>query len=582
MVIFTDHKPLSYILQQKELSPALNQWIDILLDYTFEIKYREGKLNILPDFLSRLYAAEYSGSTWGVPTGREVPWKFPADHVIADDGLADTEMNKYDSSNNVGVNVNVVTIEEVTASDTSVIAEPVLSVPEQNIMGEGNAIPAFNLKTSDDLIDVMIQEQRGITIPKTQQERNELVSQHHLFGHFGRDAMCKSLVRNGYWWRGMRNDVVNEIANCDACNRFTVVRDGFNPSGSITADGPWSHIQVDTSVHLPAAPGGLKVLLVVIDVFTGYIILRALKRSTAELVAMSLWEIFCIFGLPRIIQSDNGTEFCNDVIRSLMKLINIDHRFISPYNPRSDGKVERSIRTTMSIIKKLLHGNEENWTLFVPFAQLSFNNKVSSLTGSTPFSLMFGRNLNPIKDYTTSYEGTLIDLQQWKQHMEQIQSLIYPAIIERVKDKKSKMIQYLDKKRKVLLSPYPIGAVVMLKDPNKTDKFQPKYVGPYSIIKRTRNGNYKLRDETGEELERNVPPDQLKLISTKPRKEDHNNNVYEVEQILDHRGEPGNYEYKVKWKFYKSFTWEPEENFRDVTLIRDYWSTKRNHEDANN
>ena len=70
----------------------------------------------------------------------------------------------------------------------------------------------------------------------------------------------------------------------------------------------------------------------------------------------------------------------NTIIRTLIKLTGIDHRLISPYNPRADGKVERSIGTVMSIIKKLLHGSNEHWPVFVPSAQFFFNNKVSSLT----------------------------------------------------------------------------------------------------------------------------------------------------------------------------------------------------------
>jgi transposase InsO family protein len=287
-----------------------------------------------------------------------------------------------------------------------------------------------------------------------------------------------------------------------------------------------------------------------------------------------------VFGVPQIIQSDNGPEFSNAVIRALVKLLGVEHRFIAPYTPRTDGKVERAIRTTTSIIKKLLHGKQDNWTMFVPFAQLAFNNKVSSLTGSRPFELMFGRTVGIMKDHTESEEGVNVDttdLQTWKEHMEKIQSLIYPAIIERVQNNKTKMMKYLDKKRRVLLEPYPIGSVVMLKDPNRRDKWEPKYVGPYSIIRRTRNGNYRLRDETGEDLERSIPPDQLKLLSKKPREEDKENTVYEVERIVDHRGEPGNYEYKVKWKYYSQLTWEPEENFRDVATIRDYWAAKENN-----
>ena len=49
---------------------------------------------------------------------------------------------------------------------------------------------------------------------------------------------------------------------------------------------------------------------------------------------------------------------------------------------------------------KLLHGASALWPLYVPFVQLVYNNKVQELTGSAPFSLMFGRRLNEMNDYS--------------------------------------------------------------------------------------------------------------------------------------------------------------------------------------
>ena len=84
----------------------------------------------------------------------------------------------------------------------------------------------------------------------------------------------------------------------------------------------------------------------------------------------------------------------------LVKVTGIDHRLIAPYNPRADGKVERGLLVPLPlVIKKLLHGSKEHWPLLVPFAQLTINNKVASLTNSAPFDLMFGRSCNEMKDY---------------------------------------------------------------------------------------------------------------------------------------------------------------------------------------
>nr|GEV64103.1 putative reverse transcriptase domain-containing protein [Tanacetum cinerariifolium] len=51
--VFTDHKSLQYILDQKELNMRQRRWIELLSDYDYEIRYYLGKANIVADALSR-------------------------------------------------------------------------------------------------------------------------------------------------------------------------------------------------------------------------------------------------------------------------------------------------------------------------------------------------------------------------------------------------------------------------------------------------------------------------------------------------------------------------------------------------
>jgi hypothetical protein len=133
----------------------------------------------------------------------------------------------------------------------------------------------------------------------------------------------------------------------------------------------------------------------------------------------------------------------------------------------------------------------------------------------------------------------------------------------------------LDAKRRILTAnAFPPGCIVMLLDQTRKNKWEPKFVGPYHVVRRTRNGNLTLKDETGELLDRNIPPDQLKLVSIKPRESDLTSNVYEVERILAHRGSPGSYEFQIKWKNWRVPTWEPESNLRDLAIVQDYWNSQ--------
>nr|GEX78052.1 putative reverse transcriptase domain-containing protein [Tanacetum cinerariifolium] len=51
--VYTDHKSLQYILDQKELNMRQRRWVELLSDYDCEICYHPGKANVVADALSR-------------------------------------------------------------------------------------------------------------------------------------------------------------------------------------------------------------------------------------------------------------------------------------------------------------------------------------------------------------------------------------------------------------------------------------------------------------------------------------------------------------------------------------------------
>ncbi|GJZ68744.1 putative reverse transcriptase domain-containing protein [Tanacetum coccineum] len=62
-IVFTDHKSLQYILDQKELNIRQRRWIELLNNFDYEIRYHPGKANVVvmtvyPDLSERILKAQ--------------------------------------------------------------------------------------------------------------------------------------------------------------------------------------------------------------------------------------------------------------------------------------------------------------------------------------------------------------------------------------------------------------------------------------------------------------------------------------------------------------------------------------------
>ena len=90
------------------------------------------------------------------------------------------------------------------------------------------------------------------------------------------------------------------------------------------------------------------------DYFSRWPKARPLKAANADTVVTFLYEeIICRFEALRILQSDRGTHFVNEVIQRLIKRFRIKHSLSSPYYPQSNGLVERFNKMLCKGIAKL-------------------------------------------------------------------------------------------------------------------------------------------------------------------------------------------------------------------------------------
>jgi hypothetical protein len=483
--LYTDHRALTYIHTQKIASPMMINWLDTILDYSFKVIHKPGALNVFPDFLSRLATPH-----------KEIPGGHHTSYTKANKEVQLDQSNKEEKKH----------IQAIQSMDMNYITPPA-------------------------------------------KEHRSILQRLHELGHFGAEAIVKAAHNEGIHWTNILKEALEIVQQCNACQMFNIGKRGYNPLRPVYAYLPTDHWAIDLAGPYKISTQGNTYLLVMVDVCTRFTILRALPDKKADTIIHKLIQVFGDFGYPRIIQSDNGTEFKNILDKALTKAMGIDRRYSTPYHPRGNGLAERYVQVAKLILNKEIKGTKQDWDWFVPNTQLAMNNKVSKRLQTPPFSLMFARHMNkpaltgnPQTNINTlkpmSYEDLI-------KRIEYMNDVVFPAIKERTQTVVNSQKEAFDKTHRIV--DFPIGSYVVAKIPTRKNKSAPAYEGPFEVMQKTTNGTYVLKDTTGALASRNYVPSELKSVS-----HDDNDNIFEIEAVLDHKGTPGRRQYKVRWKGYSS------------------------------
>ena len=105
--------------------------------------------------------------------------------------------------------------------------------------------------------------------------------------------------------------------------------------------------------------------------------------------------------MPLVIHSDQGREFENGLMKSLMKLGCTKTR-TAPYHPESDGMIERFNRTCLMMLSMFVNDRQDNWHELLPFVMHAYRTSVHESTGYSPFRLMMGEECSLPQDVSTA------------------------------------------------------------------------------------------------------------------------------------------------------------------------------------
>ncbi|KAI3733179.1 hypothetical protein L1987_64398 [Smallanthus sonchifolius] len=209
--IYTDHKSLQHIFEQKELNMRQRRWVELLNDYDCVIRYHPGKANVVADALSRKETKP-----------KRVRALQLTIHLGLPDRIRSTQLE---------------------------------ALKEGNLPLEGTRGLETQLEVKSDGIRYFVEQ---IWIPVFGNLRELIMDEAHKSRysiHPGSDKMYHDL-KILYWWPKMKADLATYVSKCLTCAKVKV--EYQKPSGLLQQPEipmwKWEQISMDFITKLPRTP----------------------------------------------------------------------------------------------------------------------------------------------------------------------------------------------------------------------------------------------------------------------------------------------------------------------------------------
>ncbi|GJV23813.1 putative reverse transcriptase domain-containing protein [Tanacetum coccineum] len=325
-VVFTDHKSLQYILDQKELNMRQCRWIELLSDYDCEIRYHPGKANVVADALSQ--------------KEREKMIRVRALVMIVHTDL---------SERIIKAQTEAMKKENAKTENLGRLLKPIFEIRSDGIQYFGKRVWLPLYGGIRDLI--MLESHK---------------SKYSI--HLGSDKMYQDLKKL-YWWLNMKADIATYVSKCLTCAKVKVEHQ--KPSGLLQQpeipEWKWEKITMDFISGLPRTPSGYDMIWVIVDRLTKSAHFLSMKKtdSMEKLTQQYLREIVCRHGVPVSIISDKDSRFASGFWRSLQKALGTDVNMSTAYHPEMDDR-------------------------HLPLVEFSYNNSYHASIKAAPFEALYG------------------------------------------------------------------------------------------------------------------------------------------------------------------------------------------------
>ena len=330
-----------------------------------------------------------------------------------------------------------------------------------------------------------------IVVPKSY--RHEILSIAHespMSGHLGINKTYHKSI-NHFYWPGLKSDVSKYCKTCHTCQMVgkpnqTIPKAQLQP---IPAFGePFSRILIDCVGPLPRTKSGNEYLLTIMCTSTR-IPLRNIKTKS---IVKALIKFFTFVGLPKSVQSDQGSNFMSGIFQQVMHELEIKQYRSSAYHSESQGALERFHQTLKNMIRSYCFDTEKDWDEGIHLLLFAVRESVQESLGFSPFELVFGHSvrglLKLLKEKFLSNDETPLNLLQYVSDFRNRLSRACEVARSNLKTSQGKMKARYD--NHVIDRKFKPGDKVLALLPIPGRPLQARYFGPYTIDKKTSDLNY--------------------------------------------------------------------------------------------
>uniref|UniRef100_A0A3Q1F7N1 Gypsy retrotransposon integrase-like protein 1 n=1 Tax=Acanthochromis polyacanthus TaxID=80966 RepID=A0A3Q1F7N1_9TELE len=316
-----------------------------------------------------------------------------------------------------------------------------------------------------------------------------LAHEHLWSGYLGITKTYNRVLKH-FFWPGMKRDVVHFCKTCGVCQIVGKPNQVVQPVPAIGES--FEHVIVDCVGLLPRTNSGNQFLLTVMCVATHFPEAIPLLKITAPAVSKALLKFFTTFGLPKVVQTDQGTNFLSRTFKDTLQSLGISHSVSSAYHPQSQGALERWHQTLKSMLSKFCQETGKYWDDGVPFVLFAIRDAKQESLGFSPAELVFGHNVcGPLKVLKEKFVNNVSPRLNVSEFVSQCRERSQHAALlakEALSSFQASMMKRFD--RKAVKRQFGPGDKVLVLLPTPGSALTARFSGPYVVESRVSDTDY--------------------------------------------------------------------------------------------